>query len=63
METNKNWYGLKTVQDLMQAYGRSIRSSNDYAATYILDSCFGDLLKYNSKYFPKWFKDAIQYVD
>lgn len=63
MDVNKNWYGLATVMSVIQLSGRVIRSNTDYASSYILDSCFGDLLKYNSKYFPKWFKDAIQYVD
>jgi Rad3-related DNA helicase len=59
----KEYYGLATVRDLIQMYGRSIRSIDDSAATYVLDSCFGDLLKWNAKYFPKWVKDAIQYID
>jgi len=63
METMKEYYGLTTVRDLIQAYGRSVRSKDDKANTYILDSCFGDLLKWNNKYFPQWVKDAIQYVD
>lgn len=63
METEKSWYGLKTVQDICQMYGRSVRSADDYANTYILDSCFGDLLKWNRHYFPAWILEAIQYVD
>lgn len=63
METNKNWYGWKTSVDLIQMYGRSIRSKDDKAKTYILDGSFGDVLKWNSHYFPEWVKKAIQYVN
>lgn len=63
METNPNWYGWKTVCDIIQSYGRSIRSKDDHAKTYILDSCFSDVLRYNSHYFPQWFLDSIFYVD
>lgn len=63
MKTMSEYYGITTVRDIIQAYGRSIRSVDDYATTYILDGCFADLLKWNSKYFPKWFLDAVQYVD
>lgn len=63
METMKEYYGLVTVRDLIQMYGRSIRSMDDTANTYILDSCFGDLLKWNSHYFPKWVLEAIQYIE
>ncbi len=63
MDTMQDWYGLKSTQDLIQMYGRSVRSMNDKANTYILDSCFTDLLKWNKKYFPQWILDAIQYVE
>lgn len=63
METNKEYYGLTVVRDVVQSYGRSIRGMDDHANTYVLDGCFADLLKWNRKYFPKWMLDAIQYVD
>lgn len=63
MDTMKEWYGLKTVQDLIQAYGRSVRSADDEAATYVLDGCFADLLKWNNHLFPHWIKEAIHYID
>lgn len=63
MDTMKEYYGLATVRDLIQMYGRSIRSMDDNAITYVLDSCFGDLLKWNDRYFPKWVKDAIHYIE
>jgi len=63
METMPEYYALTTIRDLIQATGRSVRSSTDTADTYILDSCFGDLLNRSRYMFPKWFLDAIIYVD
>ena len=37
------WYGWQTSIKLVQAYGRSIRSSDDWAKTYILDAGFQKL--------------------
>jgi len=34
----KWWYPLQTAKSVVQSVGRSIRSSNDFAVTYILDS-------------------------
>jgi len=62
MSTNKKWYNWKTVSDLIQMYGRSVRSKDDYADTYILDDSFSDILKYNSAIIPRWFSDAIKYL-
>ena len=63
METMKEYYPLTTVRDLVQSYGRSVRSMDDRANTYILDSCFTDVLKWSGKYIPQWVKAAIQYVE
>jgi Rad3-related DNA helicase len=43
----------------VQSYGRSIRSKDDWAKTYVLDSSFGDFLKKNQNMFPDWFTSAI----
>jgi ATP-dependent DNA helicase DinG len=63
METNGNWYSWKTCCDIIQSYGRSIRSEEDTAATYIIDSCFGDIMKYSMKYLPEYFREAIIHVN
>ncbi len=34
------WYNWQTALRLVQGYGRSIRSKEDYAVTYVLDSGF-----------------------
>lgn len=61
-QTNREWYYWKTVVDIMQSYGRSIRSETDYADTYILDSSFSDIITMHGKLLPKWFTDAIKIV-
>lgn len=57
--SNSNWYNYVTCIEIMQAYGRIVRSNEDYGDTFILDSCFSDLLR-NTTFFPKWFTDAIK---
>ena len=59
-KNNPEWYSWKTCIDFLQSYGRAIRSSEDYADFYILDSSFSDLLKYTSHYIPKYVQDAIK---
>lgn len=59
-ESNKNWYSWRTVCDIVQAYGRTTRSITDYSDSYILDSSFGDLLKFNKRLFPSYFIEAIR---
>lgn len=54
-----NWYVWNTVLRLVQSYGRSVRSSEDHAVTYILDSNFSYLLRIGDSLLPKWFKEAI----
>lgn len=53
------WYAYQAVSDLMQMCGRSVRSMDDFADTFILDANFSDLLKHSGKYFPRWFTDSI----
>jgi Rad3-related DNA helicase len=57
LETNPDWYNWKTLVDVMQSYGRSIRSRNDWAETYILDACFDQVI---SKDMPQYFKEALK---
>ena len=54
------WYSWKTCLDTIQASGRGNRSITDYCDTFILDSNFSDLLKYNSNILPQYFIDSIK---
>ncbi|HEX2305986.1 MAG TPA: ATP-dependent DNA helicase [Nitrososphaeraceae archaeon] len=57
---NKEWYYWQTALRLVQAYGRSIRSKEDWAKTYVLDSAFNYFVKVNSNILPNWFLSAIR---
>jgi Rad3-related DNA helicase len=62
MNRIKNWYDWQTAKVIMQGCGRSVRSINDTAKTYILDSDFNVFFNRNKNLFPKWWKDSIQNV-
>jgi Rad3-related DNA helicase len=57
---NNEWYYWQTALRLVQAYGRSIRSKDDWAKTYVLDSAFNYFVKVNHNILPKWFLSAIR---
>ena len=58
-ERDQKWYAWNTVLRLVQAYGRSVRSKDDHATTYILDSSISYLLKSAHDLVPRWFTEAI----
>ena len=58
LEFRPDWYNWKTLVDLLQSYGRSIRNDEDWAETYILDECFDQIL--NNKGVPKYFLEALK---
>jgi ATP-dependent DNA helicase DinG len=55
-----DWYYWQTGLKLVQAYGRSVRSKDDWARTYILDSAFQYFLRKNRDILPGWFLNAIK---
>jgi hypothetical protein len=57
---NEQWYNWQTSLRLVQGYGRSIRSKEDSAATYVLDSRFENFVKRNKNILPDWFTQTIQ---
>jgi len=56
---NEQWYSWQTGLRLVQAYGRSVRSKDDWATTYVLDSAFGNFVARNRHILPEWFTNAI----
>jgi ATP-dependent DNA helicase DinG len=46
-ERDKQWYNLRTALRLIQAVGRSVRSKDDWAHTYVLDSNLGNFIVRN----------------
>jgi len=59
MAIDRDWYISSTINRLVQMSGRIIRSEDDWGKTYILDSCFEDLIRYYKKFFPAWFLEAV----
>ena len=59
-EMDAEWYYWQTALKLIQAYGRSVRSKDDWAKTYVLDSAFGYFVKKNKDMLPSWFIQAIK---
>jgi ATP-dependent DNA helicase DinG len=59
-DTQPSWYASEAASEIVQAYGRSIRSETDWANTYILDSALVGLINKNPNIFPKYFLNAIE---
>jgi len=59
-QQNPNYYAWKTCCGIIQMCGRAVRSHTDFADTIIIDSSFGDVLRYSSKYLPQWFLGSVQ---
>jgi Rad3-related DNA helicase len=55
------WYIWRTAIKIVQGYGRSVRSEEDYAVTYVLDADFPDFIDRNKRLFPEYFLEAIKY--
>jgi len=61
MDTQPEWYRWKAAISILQGVGRSIRENGDWAKTYILDSCFYDLLKEDLS-FPEEIRQRIVHI-
>lgn len=53
------WYKSQTVVKLLQGFGRSIRSEQDWAVTYVLDTAADDLLLQCKSMVPKSYHDVL----
>lgn len=60
---NSQWYDEQMLLSVTQMCGRSTRSKDDFAITYVLDSSFGYYLNRHKKLLPKWFLDRVHSVD
>ena len=58
-QMDQEWYYWQTTLKFVQTYGRSIRSKEDWAKTYVLDSAFASLPRKNKNMFPDWVTRAI----
>lgn len=61
VEVDPRYYDWMTALKLIQSYGRSIRSADDYADTYIIDEAIINFLKKAKAMIPQWFTEAIKY--
>ena len=58
LETYPEKYMAKTANSIIQGTGRSIRSREDWAITYIIDTCFDQL--FDRKHLPKSFIERVK---
>ena len=61
MQHSKEWYDWKTGISIMQGVGRSVRSKDDWAVTYVLDACFRSLIN-KQGFFPPSFQERIKTI-
>ena len=54
------WYPLQTAKTIVQSVGRSIRSNDDHAVTYILDAGWDYFWSKNKNIFPPDFNNCVQ---
>jgi Rad3-related DNA helicase len=59
MERDPDWYDWRTCLAVVQAYGRSVRSAEDHAVTYLLDADFPNFLRRQRHRLPEWFLEAV----
>lgn len=62
MELDDSWYKYKTAINLIQTYGRGMRSENDYCNTYFMDGRLENFINQDYSYYgflPDFFKNAI----
>ena len=59
-ERDPAWYAWRTCLTVVQAYGRSVRSADDHAVTYLLDADFPAFLRREGARMPDWFREAIE---
>jgi len=55
----QDWYVFQAIMSIIQACGRNVRSKDDWAINYVLDSGFSSVLDRNGYLFPPWFAEAV----
>jgi len=54
------WYPLQTAKTIVQSIGRSVRSQNDHAVSYILDADWHRFYDKNADLFPESFRKSLK---
>jgi len=62
MKKSEKWYQTKTVQTIMQQYGRAMRSKDDWGHVYLVDAHFSHWYQTRniSPLMPKYVKEALK---
>lgn len=63
IKISPSWYQWKTIIEVLQSVGRSIRNENDWCIGYILDGCLSDLIHNSRKSFPEEFMKRIKVIN
>jgi Rad3-related DNA helicase len=56
------WYYRTTLETVIQACGRVIRSPDDHGATYLADSSLLDVFREGRSDMPPWFKEQVDRI-
>jgi Rad3-related DNA helicase len=59
-ELDSSWYGVQTALSFVQMIGRSVRSKEDKAVTYIFDSSFEMFYNMNRRFIPHYVRESIR---
>lgn len=59
MKYDETWYNEATALNLIQGFGRIVRSETDFGINFILDESFAMFYKFNKKLFPKHIQNSI----
>ena len=55
-----SWYSSETMMKILQGFGRSIRSEDDWARTYVIDSTINNLVNQTRNFVPKAYWDVLK---
>ena len=55
-----SWYSSETMMKFLQGFGRSIRSEDDWARTYVIDSTINNLINQTRNIVPKAYWDVLK---
>lgn len=61
-KVDQGWYDYQTLLNIIQGSGRAIRSKDDFAITFMLDSSFINLYNKTKFIMPEWFKRTISFI-
>jgi len=53
------WYNSQTLTKILQGFGRSIRSEEDWAKTYVLDSAVNNVFFMAQRMIPRAYYDVL----